>query len=123
MVLSRSGEGAGDATYLLKCLALHPICLKTFVVLKVCPSIYRLYPLWESRYSKVLCVQYLECLVLYSTCSAVQYLLCRTKSTVQYLLYSTYLILYTVLVVQYMQHLLYSIKSTLQYLLYSTYST
>jgi len=46
MVLSRSGEGVGDATFLLKCLALHPICLKTFVVLKVCSSIYRLYPLW-----------------------------------------------------------------------------
>ena len=39
MVLSRSGEGAGDAKFLLKCLALHPICLKTFVVLKVCSSI------------------------------------------------------------------------------------
>jgi len=46
MVLSRSGEGAGDANFLLKCLAVHPICLKTFVVLKVCSSIYRLYPLW-----------------------------------------------------------------------------
>jgi len=39
MVLSRSGEGAGDAKFLLKCLALHPICLKTFVVLKVSSSI------------------------------------------------------------------------------------
>ena len=47
MVLSRSGEGAGDAKFLLICLALHPICLKTFVVFKVCSSIYRLYPLWE----------------------------------------------------------------------------
>jgi hypothetical protein len=46
MVLSRSGEGAGDATFLLKYLALHPICLKTFIVFKVCSSIYRLYPLW-----------------------------------------------------------------------------
>jgi len=46
MVLSRSGEGAGDTKFLLKCLALHPICLKTFVVFKVCSSIYRLYPLW-----------------------------------------------------------------------------
>jgi len=45
MVLSRSGEGAGDAIFLLKCHALHPICLKTSVVLKVCSSIYRLYPL------------------------------------------------------------------------------
>ncbi len=34
------------AKFLQKCLALHPICLKTFVVLKVCSSIYRLYPLW-----------------------------------------------------------------------------
>ena len=32
--------------FLRKCLALHPICLKTFVVLNVCSSIYRLYPLW-----------------------------------------------------------------------------
>ena len=39
MVLSRSGEGAGDAKFLLKCLALHPVCLKTFVVLKVSSSL------------------------------------------------------------------------------------
>ena len=46
MVLSRLGEGAGDAKFLLKCLALHQICLKIFVVLKVCSSIYKLITLW-----------------------------------------------------------------------------
>ncbi len=33
------GEGMVDVTFLLKCLALHPICLKTLVVLKVRSSI------------------------------------------------------------------------------------
>ena len=33
MLMSRSGEGAGIAKFLLTCLVLHPICLKTFVVL------------------------------------------------------------------------------------------
>jgi len=39
MVWSQLGEGVGDAKFLLKGLALHPICLKTSVVLKVSSSI------------------------------------------------------------------------------------